>query len=278
MIVDTHTHLPPDSFFPAGLGQGPDGFLALCDAHGIDVAWVFTTAGLSDPDPRHNDVVREFCAAAPDRLVPFCTVFPHLPGAVDELHRAVEEGGARGLKLHPWLQGFSPLDPRMDDLGTALEALGIPVVFHDGTPPNSSPLQVAAFAERHPGVPVILGHGGLHDLWVEALAALQRVDNLWVSPSGMPPSGLRRMVDQAGASRLLFGSDAGFGDPHWQAFQLRKIRDLRLPPEAELAVLGGNARLLVQHRPEHQSEPVGGPPPARAGSFREAGQRDRGKT
>jgi predicted TIM-barrel fold metal-dependent hydrolase len=142
------------------------------------------------------------------------------------------------------------------------------VVFHDGTPPNSSPLQIASFAERHPSVAVILGHGGLHDLWVEAQAALQRVDNLWVIPSGMPPAGLRRMVDQVGTSRLLFGSDAGFGDPYWQAFQLRKIRDLRLGPEAEQAVLGGNAQLLV----EHQREPVGGSPPAPDGSFREAGQ------
>jgi predicted TIM-barrel fold metal-dependent hydrolase len=88
----------------------------------------------------------------------------------------------------------------------------------------------------------------------------------------MPPAGLRRLVEQFGTSRLLFGSDAGFGDPHWQAFQLRKIRDLRLGPEAEQAVLGGNAQLLVKH----QREPLGGTPPARAGSFREAGQRDRG--
>jgi hypothetical protein len=245
MIIDAHTHLPPDSFYPPELGTGTDGFLALCDTHGVDVAWVFTTAGLNDPDPHHNDVVRAFCAAAPDRLVPFCTVFPHLSGAVDELHRAVE-AGAQGLKLHPWLQGFSPIESCMDDLGTALEALGIPVVFHDGTPPNSSPLQIAAFAERHPGVPVILGHGGLHDLWVEAVAALQRVDNLWVIPSGTPPAGLRRMVDEVGTTRLLFGSDAGFGDPHWQTFQLSKIRDLRLGPEDEATVLSGNAQLLMQ--------------------------------
>jgi predicted TIM-barrel fold metal-dependent hydrolase len=272
--VDTHTHLPPDSFFAPGMGRGPEAFLAMCDAHGVDVAWVFTTLGLSDPDPRHNDVVREFCATAPARLVPFCTVFPHLPGAVAELHRAVEEGGARGVKLHPWLQGFSPIDPCMDELGAALEALRVPVVFHDGTPPNSSPLQIAYFAERHPSVPVILGHGGLHDLWAEAQAALQRVANLWVIPSGAPPAGLRRMVASLGTDRMLFGSDAGFGDPNWQSFQLRKIRDLRLGPEQEHAVLGGNAQKLV----EHQREPVGDPPPAHHGSAHhgDAGQRDRG--
>lgn len=245
-VVDAHTHVP-GSRGPEVEATDPGGaFLTMCDRFGVDVAWVFTTAGLSDPSAYHNDAVVRFCAADPARLLPFCTVFPHLPGAVEELHRAVEEGGARGLKLHPWLQGFSPVGSFMDELGRALERLRIPVVFHDGTPPNSSPLQIAYFAERHPEVPVVLGHGGLHDLWQEAMAAVQRVPNLWLIPSGTPPYGLQRMLDTIGTERLVFGSDAGYGGMHWQPFQLRKLRELALSPDEESAVLGGNALKLVQ--------------------------------
>lgn len=264
-VVDAHTHIP-DERFARAVGPSPEAFLATCDRHDVDMAWVFPTLGLSDPHPRHNDAVGQFCAAAPERLVPFCTVHPHLPGAVRELRRAVEEGGARGLKLHPWLQGFSPVDPCMDEVGEAAAHMGIPVVFHDGTPPNSSPLQIAWFAERHPGIPVVLGHGGLHDLWVEALAAAARVPNVWIVPSGTPPVGLRRMVERLGTSRLLFGSDAGYGEPHWQAFQLQKIGELRLDDEQHQAVLGGNAlRLLDGHE-----ERNGVPPPAGASPSGEA--------
>jgi predicted TIM-barrel fold metal-dependent hydrolase len=46
---------------------------------------------------------------------------------------------------------------------------------------DSSPLQIAAFAARHPKVTVILGHGGLHDLWKEAIVAADRTANLYLA-------------------------------------------------------------------------------------------------
>jgi len=257
-VVDVHTHVPP-GYAPAdSSAESARSFLDVCDRSGVDITWVFTTSGLSDPDPVHNDVVAQFCTEDAARLLPFCTVFPQQAGAVRELHRCVDELGVAGVKLHPWLQGFSPLDDGMDALGTALSRLRLPVVFHDGTPPNSSPLQIAYFAERHPDVPVILGHGGLHDLWTEALAAMHRVPNLWVVPSGTPPYGLRRMVQEIGTDRMLFGSDAGYGDSHWQPFQLQKVRELQLPQEAETAVLGGNALKIL-------GEPAGTSGPGAAG-------------
>ena len=45
--------------------------------------------------------------------------------------------------------------------------------------------------------------------------------------------------------RFLFGSDAGFGHPYWQTFQLEKIRSLNLSPEEERLVLGGNAERIM---------------------------------
>lgn len=248
LIVDAHTHVPPRCAPDESSVKSARSFLDVCDRFGVDMACVFTTSGLSDPDPVHNDAVAKFCGEDESRLLPFCTVFPQQPRAVPELDRCVEELGAAGVKLHPWLQGFSPLDEGMGVLGAALSRLRLPVIFHDGTPPNSSPLQVAYFAERHPDVPVILGHGGLHDLWTEAIAAVQRVPNLWIVPSGTPPFGLRRMVHEIGTNRMLFGSDAGYGETHWQRFQLQKLRELELPHEVETAVLGGNALRLLGER------------------------------
>lgn len=245
-VIDAHTHMPGQSF--SGItGFEPERFLALMDASEIDQAWVFTLDGLYfDPAP-HNDHLKAFCAAQPDRLIPFCTVHPRYPNAVAELRRCVLELGMRGVKLHPWAQAFAPTDPFMDALGEEMAALGVPVVFHDGTPPNSSPMQIAYFALRHPKVTVILGHAGLHDLWKEAILAAERCPNIYLIPSGMPPHGLKQAVKRLAIERFLFGTDAGFGDPYWQTMQLEKIRCLKLSRADEALILGGNAERLLSH-------------------------------
>lgn len=246
-ILDAHTHMPGQGF--SGVrGLESDEFLALMDTNGIDQAWVFTLDGLYfDPAP-HNDRLLEFCAADPRRLIPFCTVHPRYADPVGELRRCVLDLGMRGVKFHPWLQAFSPMDPAMDAIGDEIQRLGLPVVFHDGTPPYSSPLQCAHFAARHPGVPVILGHGGLHDLWKEAVMAAERHPNIYIVPSSMPMHGLRQALQRLGAGRFLFGTDAGFGDPYWHAFQLDKIRVLGLPADQAALILSGNAERIAGGR------------------------------
>lgn len=242
-IFDAHTHMPGRSN-SAVRGLESDEFLALMDANGIDQAWVFTLDGLYfDPAP-HNDLLYEFCGADRRRLIPFCTVHPRYPDPQRELRRCVLELGMQGVKFHPWLQAFSPMDPAMDEIGDEIERLGIPVVFHDGTPPYSTPLQCAYFASRHPEVPVILGHGGLHDLWKEAIVAAERYANIYLVPSSMPMHGLRQGLARLGIGRFLFGSDAGFGDPYWHTFQLEKILALQLPTDQAEQILGGNARQM----------------------------------
>ncbi len=247
-VIDVHTHMP--GVHVTGItGHQQQEFLDLMDSNGVDQAWVFTLDGLFfDPVP-YNDLLLQFCSASPERLIPFCTIHPRYPNAVEELRRCVLDLGMRGLKLHPWTQAFSPNDAMMDPIGEELSSLGIPVLFHDGTPPNSSPMQVAYFAMRHPKVPVILGHAGLHDLWKEAVYAAMRYPNIYLCPSGMPPYGITYALRHVPIERFMFGSDAGFGHPYWQKFQLEKARTQNLSAEDERLFLGGNAeRLLEQKR------------------------------
>ena len=89
-------------------------------------------------------------------------------------------------------------------------SLGVPVMFHDGTPPYSTSRQAAWLAERYPHTQVILGHAGLADLWRDAADAAQRLPNIWLQPAGSPPMTIRMALQGAGRDRLLFGSDGGF--------------------------------------------------------------------
>jgi predicted TIM-barrel fold metal-dependent hydrolase len=243
-VIDIHTHMP--GVHVTGItGLQQQEFLDLMDANGVDKAWVFTLDGLYfDPVP-YNDLLLQFCSINPERLIPFCTIHPRYPNAVEELRRCVLDLGMRGLKLHPWTQAFSPNDAMMEPVGEALAELGIPVLFHDGTPPNSSPMQVAYFAMRHPTVPVILGHAGLHDLWKEAVYAAMRYPNIYLCPSGMPPYGIEYALKRVPIERFMFGSDAGFGHPYWLKSQLEKARTQNLSAAEEALFLGGNAERLL---------------------------------
>jgi predicted TIM-barrel fold metal-dependent hydrolase len=67
----------------------------------------------------------------------------------------------------------------------------------------------------------------------------------------MPPFGLQTAIKRLPVERFLFGSDAGFGHPYWQTFQLEKIRSLNLSPEEEKLVLGGNAERIMAGVPSY---------------------------
>lgn len=252
MIVDCHNHVPSEAAAPA------DRRLAIVETqerHGIDHSLLFTIDGLFGNADRHNRLLAAYVAQAPQRVTGFASVDPRDPAAVAHLERAVVELGLRGLKVHPWLQGIHPLDPAMAPIGRALARLGVPVLFHDGTPPYSTPLQVAAFAERNPDVTVILGHAGLLDLWPEALAAAQRFDNIWLCLSGPPTSGLRHIVRDGPTDRIVFGSDSGVGggsvldvtirNDDQVRHRLDQVRTLEMSDATREAILGGNASRLL---------------------------------
>jgi predicted TIM-barrel fold metal-dependent hydrolase len=242
MIVDCHTHYVGRAY--AHLGGGAS-ILDSMDQYGIDHSVIFTLDGFFEDSRRHNDELAQFVAAHPGRLTGFATVYPRRADAADELRRAVTELGMKGLKLHPWLQGISPLEEYMTPVAAACAELEVPIIFHDGTPAYSTPLQMALLAERHPDLVVILGHSGLLDLWPEAIAAATRNPNVWLCLCGPPTSALQRIVDSVPHDRILFGSDTGFGHDYQARHRLEQVRALDLAEESLAAILGGNARRLL---------------------------------
>jgi predicted TIM-barrel fold metal-dependent hydrolase len=241
MIVDCHTHYVGRVYAHLGGGSIVDSM----DEYGIDHSVIFTLDGFFEDSRRHNDELARFVAAHPTRLTAFATVYPRRTDAADEVRRAVTELGMRGVKLHPWLQGFSPLEAYMAPVAKACSELEVPLIFHDGTPAYSTPLQLGLLAERHPDLTVILGHSGLLDLWPEAIAAATRNENVWLCICGPPTSALQRIVDAVPHERILFGSDAGFGHDYQTRHRLEQVRVLDLPDESLAAILGGNARRLL---------------------------------
>jgi hypothetical protein len=241
-MIDFHVHQPISDAY------GTDAFVAGMDAVGVDMAVVFTYAGLLRPTRETNDSLARFVAAAPERLVAFATVDPRDPGAAAEVERCVREHGMRGVKLHPWLQGFSAHEPGLGAVCDASAALGVPVLFHDGTPPFSTPLQLADLARRHPRTTIVLGHGGLHDLWREAVEAVNARENVHLCLCGTPGYAMRAILARCPLDRLLFGTDAGLRAepmPRYAQLRIRQLDELGLDDRQRRAILEDNPRRLL---------------------------------
>lgn len=243
--IDMHTHFPGTA---RGLSRRTTAdFLAMLDRAGIDQAVILTFDGFFFDDVAANNALAEHAAESGGRLIPFGTVDPRGRDAVAEVRRCVEALGFRGLKFHPWLQGFSPLEDCMQPIAAEAARLGVPILFHDGTPCYSTPLQVAYLADRFPNLTVILGHGGLMDLWMEAIAAVKRYPNCYVCLCGTTaPAIFARMIQDLGTDKITIGTDAGLGDDYVAVFRMAEFQALDLPDAAREAIFWRNAARLLR--------------------------------
>jgi len=230
-LFDLHTHLPLRTAAP-GTAELRAATIARMDLHGIDHALVMPLDGLYFDPPRGNDDVRAVCEDTDGRLIAACTVDPRDPGAEAELDRCAE-AGFRAVKLHPWLQGFSPIEPVAVAVARRAAEHGMPLLIHDGTPPFASPMQIGELAARVPQSTVVLAHGGLMDLWQDAVAAVNRWPNVMVTLCGSVSGAmLRRVLDGVPVERVAVGTDTGFGDADLSLQRLTVLRRLLADLEA----------------------------------------------
>ncbi|PZF84231.1 amidohydrolase family protein [Jiangella anatolica] len=245
-LVDLHTHLP-SAAAPAWASWRQSDALAELDRFGIARAAVMTLDGLAYDAVTGNDVVAQVCAGSDGRLLPFGSVDPRRPDAADELRRCADRG-FHAIKLHPWMQGFSPLEAYMDPVAEAAIERGLPFVMHDGTPPYASPLQIARLAARFPELTVVLAHGGLFDLWEDSVAAAVRYPNVHITMCGTAPRAVfREIVRRVPVAKLTLGTDGGFGDPDLRRHRLSVHRAIlaELPDGDAAALAYRNAERLL---------------------------------
>ena len=237
--IDFHTHF-------GGSGDQsavtPDVLLEWLSRYDVDGALITPLnslfSGCADHRPE-NDAVFRYCAQAPDNLFGALAVNPLMgDAALDEIRRCKETYGARVLKLHPWLQGFPVTSPEMDRVAALCRELEIAIMFHDGTPMYTHPLQCARLCRDFPGLRVIAGHAGLGDLWREAMLAAQRYPDFILCLCGPREAAMREIVENVRPEQLCVGSDiftAELNDPvMW--FRWRSFRSLNLPAETRAII------------------------------------------
>ena len=251
MIIDTHTHY--GTCYEERDGLDPTRWLGTLDHEGVDGAILMTHRGLMpNADARQcNDDLAEVVSRAPHRLVAFGSVNPFAgPQSVKEAERCLTALGMKGLKWHPWVQGF--LYVGGEEVHAICDLCGsqdAPILFHDGTPNVSMPSQVALLAKAHSETVFILGHAGLMHLWRHAAEAAALHENIYITLCGPHPAALRHICREVPTERLLWGSDYGPSFVNLINYRKKLIGLLGPDQEQYNGIMGGDAARLLRWRP-----------------------------
>jgi hypothetical protein len=249
-IWDLHCHLSgvPGDRPEERLGR----LLAYADRLGVQRLCVFMGMEWNyDPSPdqmrRENDDVLRALRHHPGRAFGFVYLNPkHTQASLDELNRCVRDGPMVGVKLWVACHCNAPeLDPLLAR-ATELQALIFQHTWLKVTgnlPGESTPMELAELASRHPRAKIVCGHAGGD--WETGLRAIRPCPNVSADlAGGDPTAGFTEMaVRELGAERVLYGSDAGGRS---FASQLAKVLGADLPASARRLILGENLKRLLR--------------------------------
>ena len=231
-----------------------------------------------------NDALAALVRARPERVAALGGVPLQEPElAASELERLMARGELVGVEVAASVRGAYLGDDRFDRFWAAAERTGALVFVHPTTRGFDVPalgdyylwnsvgnpfettiaaahLVMAGVFERHPRLRMVLAHGGgalvalrgrlrhAHTFQPQARARLaespeESIRRFCFDTVTHDTELLRALIAFAGPERVLLGSDYPFdmGDPA----AVGTVRGLDLPPEAEAAILAGNAERLT---------------------------------
>jgi aminocarboxymuconate-semialdehyde decarboxylase len=203
--------------------------------------------------------------------------------AADELRVLLDGGALRGVEVAASVRGVFLGDDRFEPFWAAAESSGALVFVHPTTRGFNSPafqdyylwntvanpletattaahMVVAGVMERHPGLRVLLAHGGgallavrgrmrhAHGFQSQAASRLREspedsIRRFYFDTLTHHEALLRALIDYAGQDHVLLGSDYPFdmGD----ARHVDTVRGLGLASDVEAAILAGNAERML---------------------------------
>lgn len=230
-----------------------------------------------------NNGIAETARVYSDAFIGFATVpLQSVPAAVAELDRAVGELGLQGVEIASNIAGVELDDPALEPFWARLAALGVPLLIHPHYVAGiermgpyhlrnliGNPLETAlagarlifgGVLARHPGVKIILSHGGgalpgivgrlEHGRKVRSdvpgdrpiAEALRR---FYYDTIVFDPAALVSLVKTVGPDRIVVGTDAPFdmSEPDPAGF----VRNAGLTG-AEVETILGNGELLLANQ------------------------------
>lgn len=253
MIVDAHAHLGPIPGFRIPQAGVPE-LLALMDALAIDATVVMHAGGIFEVFDVAYEASEEAWRDSGGRLPYALTYHPrYAEESLRWIRRALERPGCVGIKIHPGQHQVFPDTPAYEPVWQLAAERQVPIIAHSWALSDYNPTQRYAVPERFgacvsrfPSVNLVLGHaGGRYEGHLAAASLARRYPNVYLDLSGDSYSfGLVEwLVANAGAERLLFGTDSNWMD---QRTHLGRVLDADISLEDKRLILGANACRLFK--------------------------------
>ena len=229
MIIDVHSHIWP-SRSQLGRAEGfsclacpqitsssPQDHLAAAELAEVVFVLGFVSEHLDAHIP--NDLISNYLADHPGRLIGFAGVDPTAADCLDQVRRFHDGRVFAGLTLSPPCQGFHPTDTRAMMLYELAQQLSIPLYFLQGEVlPSQAMLEYAQpalideVARTCPDLKIVISHLGYP--WIDqTVALLAKHPNVYADLAGLtnrPWHAYRSLTlahEYRVTGKLLFASD-----------------------------------------------------------------------
>jgi uncharacterized protein len=260
-IIDFHAHAFPDSLASRAIGAleaETDDVNACLDGTigallgSMDRANIETTiiANIATKPGQFTPILEWSRRIASDRIVPFPSLHPADPdpqARVAEIH----EAGFKGIKLHPYYQGFVFDDEAMFPIYGEIARRGLILLSHTGFdiafPRDriADPVRVRRVLDAFPDLRLVCSHLGAWEDWDEAerhLIGTPVFIEISFSLNTLPPERGRELLLRHPKEKLLFGTDSPWED---QKSAVERVSTLGLSSELLESLLYRNAEKLL---------------------------------
>jgi predicted TIM-barrel fold metal-dependent hydrolase len=260
-IIDFHTHAFPDDLaeqtvpklcafakVTAVLDGKVSSLISEMDRLGIEAAVVLTIATKAS---QFESILNWCTSVASERLIPFASVHPDDPEALQKIDR-VREAGLKGIKLHPYYQSFVFNDPRIFPLYERIEERGLILLAHTGFDlgyPNdrvADPPKIMDVVNTFPKLKLVTTHIGAWQDWDSVEKHLLGRPVYMGISYAIPFIGkerARRFLRSHPPEYILFGSDSPWGS---QEKSLEDLLALELGEELNSRICHQNAACLLK--------------------------------
>jgi uncharacterized protein len=228
-IIDCHAHICPESLAEknkeiikrsSGITPAYDGstreLTLMMKKSVISKVIVNNTVLRPELMSKANDFTVQVASTRKD-LIGMAWIVPGEASSVQEVQRC-KDLGFKGVKIHNSHFKILPTDPRNDKIYEKIVECKLPVLFHCGFNPYaksgsiqySAPKNFLEMISSFKEMKIILGHlGGYQDDPAGAMEAINASNSVFADTALDPdrPAELKKVVDQIGEGKIIFGSD-----------------------------------------------------------------------
>ncbi len=214
-IIDIHGHWGPFSgiYFPKPYG---DGMIASMERSGV-VLNVFSSHAALFEGFEGNLVTLRAVREYPERFRGYVVYNPNEPQTWERCRKLFEEYEEFvGFKIHPGVDNYSLLGKNYQPLFEYAHQKQALVLSHTWGGDICGAKAVRGVMEKYPEIRFLMGHS-CYGEWEEAVKVAQDFPHAYLELTAAYAVGglVAYFVEQVGAEKVLFGTDAPWFDPHY---------------------------------------------------------------